>query len=54
MIWYNKPAVWSEEKESVFMRVEGGTDFWRMTHYDFIRDNGHFYYREQAGFCCQR
>ena len=31
------------------MRVGGGTDFWCVTHYGFIRDNGHFYYREQTG-----
>ena len=49
MIWYNKPASWSEDKESVHVCVEGDTDFWRVTHYDFIRDNGHFYYQEQAG-----
>ncbi|UFH52890.1 DUF1349 domain-containing protein [Spirosoma sp. KNUC1025] len=49
MIWYNKPAIWSEEKERLFVRVEGDTDFWRLTHYDFVRDNGHFYYRELAG-----
>lgn len=49
MIWYNKPAIWSEEKDLIYIRVEGDTDFWRITHYDFIRDTGHFYYREQAG-----
>ncbi len=49
MIWYNKPAIWSEEREQVYMRVGGGTDFWCVTHYGFIRDNGHFYYREQTG-----
>ncbi|MCX6215902.1 DUF1349 domain-containing protein [Spirosoma sp.] len=49
MIWYNKPGIWSEEKDTVFMRVAGGTDFWRVTHYDFIRDNGHFYYQEESG-----
>lgn len=49
MIWYNEPAIWSEEKDTVFVRVTGDTDFWRVTHYDFVRDNGHFFYREQAG-----
>jgi regulation of enolase protein 1 (concanavalin A-like superfamily) len=49
MTWYNKPAIWSEERDWLFMRIESGTDFWRVTHYDFVRDNGHFYYREQAG-----
>lgn len=49
MIWFNKPAIWSEEKDRVYVRVDNDTDFWRTTHYNFIRDNGHFYYREQAG-----
>ncbi|CCH54916.1 protein of unknown function DUF1349 [Fibrisoma limi BUZ 3] len=49
MIWHNEPANWSEEGDVVQVRVEGGTDFWRITHYDFVRHNGHFYYKEQAG-----
>ncbi|GAB4013598.1 DUF1349 domain-containing protein [Spirosoma sp. KCTC 42546] len=49
MMWFNKPAIWSEEKDWLHMRVEGDTDFWRVTHYDFVRDTGHFYYRELAG-----
>lgn len=49
MVWYNKPVIWSEERDRVYVRVDGGTDFWRVTHYDFIRDTGHFYYREQPG-----
>lgn len=49
MIWYNEPATWSEDKDRLYVRVEADTDFWRTTHYGFIRDNGHVYYREQAG-----
>ncbi|MBD2754173.1 DUF1349 domain-containing protein [Spirosoma validum] len=49
MIWYNKPAIWSEDRDQVYLRAESDTDFWRTTHYGFIRDNGHVYYREQAG-----
>ncbi len=49
MIWHNEPAIWSEERDRLFMRVEENTDFWRVTHYDFIRDNGHFYAQQQAG-----
>lgn len=25
------------------------TDFWRKTHYGFIRDDGHFYYEQVKG-----
>ena len=49
MIWYNEPAIWSADRDGLHLRVESNTDFWRITHYDFIRDNGHFYYRDQAG-----
>ena len=28
---------------------EPDTDFWRKTHYGFIRDNGHFYYQQVIG-----
>ncbi|WP_420150227.1 DUF1349 domain-containing protein [Spirosoma sp.] len=49
MIWYNKPSIWNADKDLIHMRVEADTDFWRITHYDFVRDNGHFYYQEQAG-----
>lgn len=49
MTWYNEPAGWSAEKDELHVRVEGDTDFWRTTHYNFVRDNGHFYHKEQAG-----
>ncbi len=49
MNWYNEPASWSADKDELHMRVENGTDYWRTTHYGFVRDNGHFYYQEQAG-----
>lgn len=29
--------------------VDPGTDFWRITHYGFVRDNGPFYFKEQEG-----
>lgn len=48
-MWYNEPADWSADKDRLHWRVVGETDFWRVTHYDFVRDNGHFYYQEQAG-----
>ncbi len=49
MQWYNEPPEWSE-KEGLIHVVSGAkTDFWRTTHYGFIRDNGHFYYEEVSG-----
>jgi uncharacterized protein len=46
MKWFNEPKNWSFEDGVLKVRVDSGTDFWRITHYDFIRDNGHFFYRE--------
>ncbi len=49
MQWYNEPKKWTFEAGVLKVEVEGRTDFWRITHYDFIRDNGHFYYQAQSG-----
>ncbi len=52
--WLNKPQQWS--LNGVFL--EGGTlnittdfetDFWRITHYGFLSDNGHAYLQPIAG-----
>ena len=37
------------EDDVLRVNVDGGTDYWRITHYNFIRDNGHFYFQEQTG-----
>ncbi|WP_210116024.1 DUF1349 domain-containing protein [Hymenobacter wooponensis] len=47
--WQNAPAKTTISASKLQVQVEGGTDFWRVTHYGFIRDNGHFYYQEQEG-----
>ena len=31
------------------MRTDASTDFWRETHYGFVRDNGHFLFVETDG-----
>lgn len=49
MQWYNEPKNWSHQDSILKIDVDGGTDYWRITHYDFIRDNGHFYYQKQSG-----
>jgi regulation of enolase protein 1 (concanavalin A-like superfamily) len=49
MRWLHAPKRATVTPTKLQVQVEGGTDFWRVTHYGFIRDNGHFYYQEQAG-----
>jgi regulation of enolase protein 1 (concanavalin A-like superfamily) len=49
MQWYNEPPSWSAEDGHIEVRAAGGTDFWRKTHYGFVRDNGHFGYVEVEG-----
>lgn len=49
MQWYNEPPQWTEEQNKVQVLSGAKTDFWRTTHYGFIRDNGHFYYQEVSG-----
>jgi regulation of enolase protein 1 (concanavalin A-like superfamily) len=47
--WYNEPNSWLEEDDKLNVTAEPKTDFWRKTHYGFIRDNGHFRYVDQSG-----
>lgn len=49
MKWLNKPQHWTAAKQGLALTVDPHTDYWRVTHYGFIRDNGPFYYQEQAG-----
>lgn len=49
MQWFNEPKNWSFQNDVLKVEVDSRTDFWRITHYDFIRDNGHFFYRNQDG-----
>lgn len=49
MKWYNQPKKWSGDAKELTMTVDPKTDYWRITHYDFIRDSGPFYYQELAG-----
>jgi hypothetical protein len=54
MNWYNEPAVWTAKGDAIIVTADPGTDFWRKTHYGFIRDNGHFCYQELArDFRCE-
>ena len=49
MQWHNEPPKWRSQDGRIEVSVTGGTDFWRKTHYGFIRDNGHFGYIEVEG-----
>ena len=44
MQWLNEPAQWSNSNDRIIVNTSPQTDFWRVTHYGFIRDNGHFYF----------
>lgn len=49
MQWSHEPKQWSAKDGAVTARIDPGTDYWRITHYGFIRDNGPFYFQEQLG-----
>jgi uncharacterized protein len=41
--WINEPAQWSAADDVLTVTADAGTDFWRTTHYGFVRDSGHIY-----------
>lgn len=47
--WLNPPAAWKEIDDTLTETASPGTDYWRVTHYGFIRDNGPFRFEEHAG-----
>lgn len=49
MHWMNEPQRWQHTEQAISVHVEPGTDFWRKTHYGFIRDNGHVYGAQVSG-----
>lgn len=44
MQWLNEPPHWHQDAHVLTVKTAPKTDFWRITHYGFIRDNGHFYF----------
>ncbi len=48
-LWMNEPDQWEVDGAGIHLRTNAKTDFWRKTHYGFIRDNGHFWYIKQSG-----
>mgnify|MGYP005850786165 CR=1 FL=1 len=49
MQWLNEPARWDAQGDTLTVTADPKTDFWRKTHYGFMRDNGHFYSVEAHG-----
>jgi regulation of enolase protein 1 (concanavalin A-like superfamily) len=49
MDWLNEPPAWRTDGDALVVTAGAKTDFWRLTHYGFVRDNGHLYGRRVAG-----
>jgi uncharacterized protein len=49
MRWLNEPREWNAKDDAIKVTSIEDTDFWRKTHYGFIRDSGHFYYQQVTG-----
>jgi uncharacterized protein len=49
MDWLNEPPAWRADGDALTVRAGARTDFWRKTHYGFIRDKGHLYYQTVRG-----
>lgn len=47
--WLHEPAEWQDNGDELIVTAGAKTDFWRTTHYGFIRDNGHCYALEATG-----
>jgi regulation of enolase protein 1 (concanavalin A-like superfamily) len=43
MDWFNEPSQWSEQDGQIIIRPDARTDFWRITDYGYVRDNGHIF-----------
>ena len=49
MEWLNEPPRWREQGGTLTVVTGSGTDFWRRTHYGFVRDSGHFRFDRVRG-----
>lgn len=41
MDWLNEPPAWRDQDGTLALVTGDRTDFWRRTHYGFVRDDGH-------------
>ena len=49
MEWLNEPPAWREQDGVLRVTTGARTDFWRETHYGFVRDDGHLRYARASG-----
>ena len=49
MQWLNEPTTWLQDGDVLTVTTNPKSDFWRKTHYGFVRDNGHFYHQGVTG-----
>jgi len=49
MEWLNEPPAWEERGDTLIVTAGPQTDFWRSTHYGFVRDTGHGWFRAWEG-----
>ncbi len=49
MKWLNEPTRWTLADGTLTVTADPGTDFWRPTHYGYIRDSGHVYGQQMDG-----
>jgi len=47
--WHHEPPHWHDGGNRLSVTTASGSDFWRVTHYGFTRDNGHFFHRSMRG-----
>jgi hypothetical protein len=49
MKWFNEPASAKQSGEQLFVTTKPKTDFWRKPFYDYVTDNGHFFFLPVTG-----
>jgi regulation of enolase protein 1 (concanavalin A-like superfamily) len=49
MKWFNEPASTKQSGDQFIVTTKAKTDFWRKTFYDYVTDNGHFFFLPVTG-----
>jgi regulation of enolase protein 1 (concanavalin A-like superfamily) len=49
MKWFNEPASAKQVGQQFVVGTKTKTDFWRKTFYDYVTDNGHFFFLPVTG-----
>src|SRR5260370_9704114 len=49
MKWFNEPASAKQSGETLVVTTKAKTDFCRKTFYDYVTDNGHFFFLPFTG-----